>query len=242
MTVSQRVRSLDQRWYAGVNDNWDDTLFREAILRHVQPQSRLLDLGAGAGIVTQMNFRGLAAHVCGVDLDERVVQNPYLDEAHVGSGEQLPLPADSFDVVFADNVLEHLPDPQRVFAEVHRVLKPGGVFLAKTPNKWHYMPMIARLTPHAFHGFYNRLRGRASVDTFPTRYKANSRGDLARLASATGLGIESLRVIESRPEYLRINAAAYAAGFAWERLLNSSKLLEGLRILLVVEMRKPRIP
>jgi SAM-dependent methyltransferase len=242
MKVSQKVRSLDQRWYAGINDNWDDTLFRETILGHVHPGARVLDLGAGAGIVTQMNFRGLAAHMCGVDLDERVMQNPYLDEAHVGSGEQLPLPADSFDVVFADNVLEHLPDPARVFAEVRRVLKPGGVFLAKTPNKWHYMPMIARLTPHSFHGFYNRLRGRATVDTFPTRYKANSRGDLARLARATGLQIESLRVIESRPEYLRINAAAYVGGIAWERLLNSSKLLEGLRILLVVEMRKPRSP
>ena len=238
MSISQRVRSLDARWYPGVADNWDDELFRTAIQAHLHAAARVLDLGAGAGIVTQMNFRGIAGHVCGVDLDERVLQNPYLDEAHVGSGEQLPLPSDSFDVAFADNVLEHLPDPARVFAEVHRVLKPGGVFLAKTPNKWHYMPLIARLTPHSFHRFYNRLRGRASVDTFPTRYRANSRSDLARLAREAGLTVEDLRLIESRPEYLRINPLTYAAGCAFERVVNSSTWLEGLRVLLVVQMRK----
>jgi len=239
VSVSPLIRRLDERWYRGVPDNWDDELFREAILAHINPGMRVLDVGAGAGIVTHMNFRGFAAHVCGVDLDERVMQNPYLDESHVGSGERLPLPDSSFDVAFADNVLEHLPDPARVFAEVRRVLKPGGVFLAKTPNKWHYMPLIARLTPHSFHRFYNRLRGRAAVDTFPTRYRANSRADLRALARGAGLTIEGLRVIESRPEYLRINPVAYAAGFAFERIVNASSLFEGLRILLVAEMRRP---
>ncbi|MEI2780661.1 MAG: hypothetical protein V9H25_05130 [Candidatus Competibacter sp.] len=44
-----------------------------------------------------------------------------------------------------------------VFREVARVLKRGGVFLFKTPNKTHYMPTIARLTPHRFHQFVNRI-------------------------------------------------------------------------------------
>jgi SAM-dependent methyltransferase len=239
VSISANIRGLDERWYRGVPDNWDDQLFRERILRHVNPRTRVLDLGAGAGIVPHMNFRGLAAHVCGVDLDERVLQNPYLDEAHVGGGEKLPLADASFDVVFADNVLEHLPDPESVFREVRRVLKPGGVFLAKTPNKWHYMPLIARLTPHSFHRLYNRLRGRAAVDTFPTRYRANSRGDLRRLARAAGFNVESVDIFESRPEYLRLNPITYAAGFVYERCVNATSLLEGVRILLMVEMRRP---
>src|SRR5262249_37754350 len=160
------------------------------------------DLGAGAGIVPQMNFRGLAAHVCGVDLDPRVVTNPALDEGRIANVEQLPYGNDRFDIVFSDNVLEHLTEPARVLGEVARVLRPGGVFVFKTPNKWHYMPTIARLTPHRFHQWFNRLRGRAQTDTFPTRYRANSERDIQRLAASAGLLVERVELIEGRPEYL----------------------------------------
>lgn len=227
---------LDRRWYPDCADNWDDELFRSRISKYVGPESRVLDLGAGAGLVSQMNFRGIAAHVTGVDLDDRVLNNPYLDEAHLGTAEKLPYSDRSFDVVFADNVLEHLPNPVAAFREVARVLKPGGRFLAKTPNKWHYMPLIARLTPHAFHRFYNQLRGRSGEDTFKTLYKANSRRDISKLASLSGLVVEKLELIEKRPEYLRLHPATYAVGRTYEALVNSTDALSAFRILLVIDL------
>ena len=239
MTRAEAIHALDTRWYPGVPDNWDDELFRTIILRHLRPDSIVLDVGAGAGIVKQMNFRGVARRVCGIDLDERVLQNPYLDEAAVGTADALPHSSASFDLVFADNVLEHLPTPQRTFAEISRVLKPNGIFLGKTPNKWHYMPLIARCTPLRFHKFYNRLRGRASIDTFPTTYLANSRRALKKLAQNAGLEVIEIRFYESRPEYLRFNAATYTLGHYWERLVNCCAALEDLRILIVVHLRKP---
>jgi ubiquinone/menaquinone biosynthesis C-methylase UbiE len=90
-----------------------------------------------------MNFRGLVARVCGIDPDPRVGANPYLDEGKVAVGEDIPYPDTNFDIVFADNVLEHLQNPSLVFQEVARILKPGGLFLVKTPNKLHYMPLMA---------------------------------------------------------------------------------------------------
>jgi SAM-dependent methyltransferase len=239
---SESVRVLDERWYANVRDNWDDQLLRDWVLARVTPDSAVLDLGAGAGIVTQMNFHDHAARVCGVDLDPRVAENPYLHEAKVADGERIPYGDAEFDVVLTDNVLEHLDEPVKVFAEVARVLKPGGYFLAKTPNRWHYMPIIARLTPHAFHRFYNRLRGRASVDTFPTRYRANSIGQLQRLAATAGFEITRIELVESRPEYLRMHPLTYRVGRLYERFVNSSPRLRSLRILLVVEMRKAAVP
>ena len=98
--------------------------------------------------------------------------NPFLDEGRVSDASEIPYDSHQFDIVFSDNVLEHLEQPLDVFSEVARVLKPGGIFLFKTPNKWHYMPTIARLTPHRFHQFVNKIRGRAEADTFPTRYRA----------------------------------------------------------------------
>jgi SAM-dependent methyltransferase len=163
------VEQIDRAWYSGFGAHWDDELLRGKILAHLQPSSAVLDLGAGAGIVSQMNFRGLTASVCGVDLDPRVIGNPFLDEGRVVDAGGIPYENDRFDLVFSDNVLEHLEKPLQVFREVARVLRPGGVFLFKTPNKWHYVPAIARLTPHGFHQYVNRLRGRDEGDTHKVR-------------------------------------------------------------------------
>lgn len=229
---------MDQSWYSEFAKNWDDLIFRERILTNIKPDSVALDLGAGAGIVAQMNFKGLAKKVCGVDLDPRVVDNPMLDEGRVSDAGGIPYEDALFDVVFSDNVFEHLDEPLAVYNEVARVLKPGGVLLFKTPNKWHYMPTIARMTPHGFHQFVNRLRGRAEVDTFPTRYRTNTKGDVQRLAAAAGLTVESVERIEGRPEYLRMTWPTYLVGFLYERIVNSTSLLAPFRILLVGTLRK----
>jgi hypothetical protein len=50
-----------------------------------------------------MEFRGLAARFCGVDPDERVLENPYLDDARVGVGEAIPYEDATFDGVFSDS-------------------------------------------------------------------------------------------------------------------------------------------
>lgn len=229
---------LDKTLYPDVDGHWDDELFRERILRFVGPDSEVLDIGAGAGIVAEMNFKDVAKHVVGIDPDERVVDNPYLHEAHIGTGEKLPFDDGRFDVVFADNVMEHLDSPLQVFREIHRVLKPGGVFLGKTPNSWHYMPLIARSTPHWFHQAVNRARGRAEVDTFPTRYRANSARAVRRLASASGFEPVTIERFENRPEYLRLTPPTYILGWGYEKLVNLTELLSPFRILLIVALRK----
>jgi len=232
------VKWLDRVSYPTFQGNWDDALFREEILSVIRPNQHILDLGAGAGIVAQMDFRGRAARVCGVDPDTRVQSNPYLDEGKIGVGESIPYADSCFDVVFADNLLEHLDDPPAVFSEIHRVLKPGGLFLAKTPNRWHYMPIIAQLTPHAFHQFFNRLRGRTPSDTFPTRYKVNSPGAVRRHAAMAGFEVEGIRLSEGRPEYLRMSFPTYLLGLVYERLVNRIPFLSKFRVLMIVRLRK----
>jgi 2-polyprenyl-3-methyl-5-hydroxy-6-metoxy-1,4-benzoquinol methylase len=229
---------LDRKFYADFQDSWDDDDFRRYVLSHLKAEHVLLDLGAGAGIVAQMNFRGLAKKICGLDPDERVLENAYLDEAKVGAGEQISWPDETFDIVTADNVLEHLSDPERVFAEISRVLKPGGKFLFKTPNRRHYVPFIARMTPHFFHKFYNRLRGRAYEDTFATYYRANRPVDVAAAGAGAGLKLTHFELIERRPEYLRMSAFTYLLGIGYERLVNSTDALMGLRVTFIGNLTK----
>ncbi|MBX3565270.1 MAG: class I SAM-dependent methyltransferase [Sphingomonas sp.] len=236
--MKKLVAWLDRTLYPAFAGNWDDALFRERILARLTREASVLDLGAGAGIVGAMNFKGLAKRVCGIDLDPRVVDNPYLDEGLVSDGDSIPYPDDSFDLVFADNVFEHLEYPEAVLGEINRVLRKGGYMLFKTPNRQHYMPMIARLTPHRFHQFVNRIRGRSEVDTFPTFYRANKASDVHALARKTGFEVAAISLIEGRPEYLRMTPPTYLAGAAYERLVNRFGALARFRILLIAELRK----
>lgn len=230
---------FDVRWYPSFSDNWDDHLFRSAILGHLGQYYTLLDLGAGAGIVEAMNFKNECREVVGVDLDPRVTSNPFLHKGIEADASNLPLPDAYFDVVIADNVMEHIDDPEKTLTEIARVLKPGGSFFFKTPNKYHYMPVIANMTPHWFHAWVNGVRGRDAVDTFPTRYKLNSKRSVKRLSQKVGFEVKTVTLIEGRPEYLRFSSVTYLIGMLYERVVNSSKIFESLRILMIVELVKP---
>lgn len=233
------VRWLDEGLYPNHQDHWDDAEFRETILRHLSPSSEILELGAGAGVVKEMSFRGMASRVRGVDPDPRVLQNPHLDEACLGIGEALPYSDASFDLAFADNVLEHLENPAAVFSEIARALKPGGLFLVKTPNRYHYVSTLARILPQCVHRWYNYLRGRQVVDTFPKYYRANTRIDLLKHALSAGLILREVRLLEGRPEYLRLTVPTYLMGCAYERLVNSLASLENFRVVLIAIFEKP---
>ncbi|MDH3662877.1 MAG: class I SAM-dependent methyltransferase [Alphaproteobacteria bacterium] len=232
---------MDRTFYPDFEDNWDDDRFRLEIVSLLKPHFQCLDYGAGRGNVRQMNFRGLVDFVAGVDPDAAVFDNPYLDDARLlplPSGE-IPYDDESFDLVYCTNVMEHVEYPEATFKEVARVLKPGGIFMAKTPNKNHYMPLIARITPVSFHRFYNGLRGRKTHDTFETQYKCNSPGQVRKYQKQTGFELQEINLWEGRPEYLRIFWPLYVFGIVYERIVNATNLLAPFRSVMVFRVQKP---
>lgn len=239
--MSKLTKWMDRRFYGEYVDRWDDAMLGERIRQELQPTTRALDLGAGRGHRNELAFKGRCEFIAGVDPDEVVLQNPNLDEAKVQSPPDyaIPYPDDSFDLVFSNSVIEHITDGESFFAEIYRVLKPGGLFIGKTPNRRHYVPMLARVTPHWFHDFYNRLRGRASEDTFPTTYVCNTVGSLRSVCAKVGFEVESLETVEGRPEYLRLSFPTYLVGMAYERMVNSAKCFEGIRFVMFLHARKP---
>jgi ubiquinone/menaquinone biosynthesis C-methylase UbiE len=242
LSMANRItQKLDSVFYPNASRIWDDERFVEVVKNHLQPEFHVLDFGAGRGKTTILDFRDLAERVVGVDVDEGVLENPHLHERKlIVPGEPLALADNSFDLVYSCNVLEHISTPESVFPEIQRVMKPGGLFLAKTTNKNHYIACAARFTPLWFHKHFNRLRGRETVDTFPTAYQCNSRRQIRKIALHSGLQVELLEFWEWRPEYLRISPITYLGGIAYEKLVNSTRFLAPFRAVMVVGLRKPK--
>ena len=234
--MSWRER-LDRWWYPNHGDRWDVAQFRQEVLALLEPGMVVLDLGAGRGALQELNFSGLGAKIWGADIDPVVMTNPNLDRAFVATGTELTgVPDESVDLVICCSVLEHVAEPEALLQEIRRILKPTGSFLAKTPNKFHYMPLIASLTPIGFHKVYNRWRGREEVDTFPTLYRLNSRKAVEYYAARSGLRPQRIWTVEGRPEYLRLTPITYLAGFIYERFVNSANL-SSLRGVLFMHLR-----
>lgn len=234
------VDYLDRTFYPDKGEGWDDVLFRSVVLRHAGADSDVLDLGAGRGANPLIRFKDDVRSICGVDVDPIVLKNRDVDEARVIEGNVIPYEDERFDCVIASYVLEHLENPEGVFREVARVLRPGGAFVSRTPNRRHYVPLIARLTPHRFHVYVNERRGRPGLDTFPTYYRANTPATIAQLArSARMSDIVEISLHDGRPEYLRFNALTYVAGLVYERVASSTDALSWMRPLLISVVRKP---
>lgn len=97
----------------------------------IGPGSKVLDIGSGPGHVADLLARA-GANVTGVDFSAKMVDVANSRYPHIkfsqADAEQLPFEDEEFDAVVANFVVHHLARPESVFAEVHRVLKPGARF------------------------------------------------------------------------------------------------------------------
>lgn len=108
-------------------------------LAEVREGDTVLDLGSGAGIdlLLAAKLVGPSGRVIGVDMTPAMIERAKANAAAAGLAnvevregiiEDLPVEADSIDLVISNCVINLSPEKHRVFAELHRVLKPGGRF------------------------------------------------------------------------------------------------------------------
>lgn len=164
-------------------ERWD---YKPALLDEIAaryPGGALLEVGCGLGTdLVALARRGLA--VTGIDLAPSVaaLARQHLrayglpGEVLAGNAEGLCFPDGSFDVVYSSGVLQHLPDIRRAVAEIHRVLRPGGLAVVIVYHRYSW---------------FNALRHLGGVnvefeDADPPIIHTYSRRDAARLFAAFG--------------------------------------------------------
>jgi ubiquinone/menaquinone biosynthesis C-methylase UbiE len=139
-SATRYARHLEA-YYDAVNhayDDWSSGIHRRLGARLVEiasplPGERLLDVGCGTGLVTQMAAErvGTSGEVFGVDIAKRLLEvaqlraSPHVRFFH-GPAEALVFSDCTFDVVTIGDSLPYLSDPRRALEEAHRVLRRGS--------------------------------------------------------------------------------------------------------------------
>ena len=200
-----------QRWIApglrGAQVVYEDRL------RAASPsKERWLDLGCGHQLLPPWRFdaeRSLvekAGVIVGLDLEhEALKKHRSIFRRTRGTLSRLPFLDNSFDLVTANMVMEHLSDPASQLREIVRVLRPGGVFIAVTPNRIGYQATLARMIPGPLkRALVKFLQDRSAEDLFETYYRINTESTIEQIASSAGFSRVAVEYVLSEAQLVVI--------------------------------------
>ena len=207
-------------------DHHRQTLADDLLIAHYGPNAGddVLDLGCGTGDSVEQ-FRSLNPSVrwLGVDLESspEVEQRTRTDaEFRTFDGRSIPAEADSIDVVYCKQVLEHVEDRGALIADVGRVLRPGGLFLGSTSQLEPYHSLsVGNITPYGL----SRLMDAANIE--PTELRPGIDGLTLTVHRALGMPPLTRRYWATESPLNRLIGLAARARRLDRRQANAIKLL-----------------
>lgn len=238
--MDESIRRLREKYF-GSDEHPYQTLEAE-ISRRLRPEHTLLDAGCGRTAPVLRKYRGAAKRLIGIDLVEFTEPVEGI-ELYRGDVSKTGLPDRSVDLIYSRSVMEHVGNPDAVFAESHRILRPGGHWIFLTANKWDYASIIARMIPNRLHPFIvRRVEGRPEEDTFPTRYRVNDRRTIERLAQSHGFSITGFSYLGQYPNYFLFSPLLFRIASQYELWLRRHPSRHWLRgwILAVLQKAESR--
>ena len=138
-----------RRWLHCTRRNWIINKI-QAIVANKQ-LNRVLEVGPGSGIYLPI-LAELFEEVTTSDVEYAYLENAsHLREMYsnlsliVDDITDTKLPEASFDLILCTEVIEHIADSTSAIAGMHRVLKPGGILILSTPQRWSPLELIAKI-------------------------------------------------------------------------------------------------
>jgi 2-polyprenyl-3-methyl-5-hydroxy-6-metoxy-1,4-benzoquinol methylase len=177
---------------------WDNNYFNpddhyEALVESlVTEETAWMDVGCGRFLfpsnrVLAEQLAARAERLCGIDPDETIHENPFIHEAVQAPVDEFRGNED-FDLVTMRMVAEHIENPTALAKAAASILKPGGLLVIYTVNKFSPVPLITSVAPYRLHNpVKSVLWGTQAKDTFPTQFKMNTRKALSKTLGAQGL-------------------------------------------------------
>ncbi len=156
-----------------------------------EPFYDLLDAGCGTGAMLDMFKQDFPnKQYTGIDLSEKMIETAMrkgLDGIHfiTGDCENLPFSDDSFDVVTCSMSFHHYPNPEKFFASLNRVLRPGGRFILR--DMASSSSLLMWVFNHIEIPIVNNIFKRGDVHVY-------SESDIRRLCNASGMELELYEV------------------------------------------------
>jgi Methylase involved in ubiquinone/menaquinone biosynthesis len=221
MTPQEKRQQAQRERFKKIKPSWDDTMviFSRLFGEIIKPRTELLDVGCGRGNAIIDDYRLQIINATGIDIDHEAVEgNTRLDRIVIGNIEKLPFPDRTFDIVISQWVIEHLKNPERVFAECYRVLKPGGYFLFVTPYAYSSIILIKRMVGSSLtKKILKFIYGREEKDCFETMYRANTPEVLSNQLSKAGFKPDEL-IKNPDPSYWGFNNAIFNIALFFEKI------------------------
>lgn len=214
-------------------------VFQRRIEALIAPGITALEIGCGRKAPILTSLVGTAERLIGIDVVPFAIQDPRIELHQCSAAMMTPIQDGSVDLVFSRSVMEHVDDADAVYAEIRRVLSPGGTYVFLTPNFWDYGSLVAYCVPNSLHGRIVRAtEGRLEEDVFPTHYRSNTRSAITQLAVAHGLKICEFDYLGQYPNYLRFNIMLFRLGCYYEKFLARFRILHPLRGWILCSLKK----
>ena len=216
-------------------------IYFERIEKLLKPEICWLDVGCGRQLVPKWLGGGeqIEARLCataklivGIDPDFAALGDNRSCHMRLQTDSvTLPFADDSFDLVTANMVFEHVESPLQSLKEIRRVLKPGGRLLVLTPNWLDIVSLAARAIPNRWHpGIVSRVETRNRSEVYPTHFRFNRPSTVEAILRESGFAECRIELLEHPDAYAHVPVVARIE-HTWHELARRWTSLRGVLLI-----------
>ena len=143
-----KSRNPTRRWLHNTRRNWIISAIERTAIKE---RGKALEVGPGSGIYLPILLEHFD-QVVAIDIEESYLKysEPITPNHHnlaliVDDISRSKLPSKTFDHILCSEVIEHIADSSSAIAEMHRLIKPGGILILSTPQKFSFLEILAKI-------------------------------------------------------------------------------------------------